>query len=70
MNWAEFKDPVFHVCLAGAVVASWSLAQEVIGSSSFTFVTKFGEFSETFRKDSNNAHYTITVTTKSYTSHQ
>ena len=22
MNWAKFKDPVSHVCLAGAVVAS------------------------------------------------
>ena len=23
MNWAQFKDPVSHVCLAGTVVASW-----------------------------------------------
>ena len=23
MNWAQFKDPVSHMCLAGAVVASW-----------------------------------------------
>ena len=28
MNWAQFKDPVSHMCLAGAVVASWSLTQE------------------------------------------
>ena len=28
---AEFKDPIFHMCLAGAVVASWSLTQEVGG---------------------------------------
>ena len=39
MNWARFKDPVSHMCLAGAVVA---------GSSPFTvmrniFVTEFGE---------------------------
>ena len=51
MNWAQFKDPVSHMCLAGAVVASWSLTQVVAGSSPFTvmtniFVTKFAEFSE------------------------
>ena len=26
-----FNDPVSHLCLAGAVVESWSLTQEVIG---------------------------------------
>ena len=36
MNWAQFKDPVSHICLAGAVVASWSLTQEVAGSDHFT----------------------------------
>ena len=46
MNWAQFKDPVSHMCLAGAVVASWSLTQEVAGLSPFTvmtniFVTEF-----------------------------
>ena len=30
---SPFKDPVSHMCLAGAVVASWSLAQEVAGLS-------------------------------------
>ena len=39
MNWTQFKDPVSHVCLAGAVVASWSLTQEVAGSSPFTVMT-------------------------------
>ena len=38
------------MCLAGVVVASWSLLQEVAGSSPFTvtniFVTEFAEFSE------------------------
>ena len=48
MNWAEFKDPVSHVCLAGTVVVSWSLTQEVAGSNPFTvmtniFVTEFSE---------------------------
>ena len=31
MNWAQFKDPVSHMCFAGAVVTSWSLTQEVAG---------------------------------------
>ena len=35
MNWAQFKDPVSHMCLAGAVVAFYSLTQEVVGSSTF-----------------------------------
>ena len=33
--WAQFKDPVSHTCLAGVVVASWSLTQELVGSSPF-----------------------------------
>ena len=58
MNWSQFKDPVSNICLAGAAVASWSLTQEVLGSSPFTvmtniFATEFAEFSETFRKNSN-----------------
>ena len=36
MNWAEFKEPISHVCLADTVVTSWSLTQEVAGSSPFT----------------------------------
>ena len=31
MNWAQFKDQVSHMYLAGAVVALWSLTQEVAG---------------------------------------
>ena len=51
MNWDQFKDPVPHMCLAGAVVASWSLTQEVAGSSPFTvmpyiFVPEFAAFCE------------------------
>ena len=50
-NKVKFKDPVSHMCLAGALVASWSLTQEVAGLSLFTvmtniFVTEFAEFSE------------------------
>ena len=49
MNYAQFKDPVSHICLAGTVVASRSLTQEVAGSNPFTvmtniFVTEFSEF--------------------------
>ena len=31
MNWAQFKDPVCYLSLAGAVVAPWSLTQDVAG---------------------------------------
>ena len=33
MNWTQFKDPVCHMCLTGAMVVSWSLTQEVVGAS-------------------------------------
>ena len=57
MNWAHVKDSVSHMCLAGTVVASWFLAQEMTGLSPFTvmtniFVPEFAEFSETCRKNS------------------
>ena len=39
MNWSQSKDPVSHMCLAGAVVASWSLTQEVTDSSPFNAMT-------------------------------
>ena len=53
MNWAQFKEPVSHMYLVGVMVASWSLTQEVAGSSTFTVMTNIYEFSETFRKNSN-----------------
>ena len=31
MNWAQFKDPVSHICLPGAVVACSFVTQEVAG---------------------------------------
>ena len=45
------------MCLSGAVVAFWSLTQEVAGSSPFAvmtniFVTEFSVFSDTFREKS------------------
>ena len=47
MNWAQFKDPVSRMPLAGTAVASWSLTQELAGSSPFTVMTI-----KTFRKNS------------------
>ena len=38
--WIEPKLPSLK-CLAGAVVASWSLPQEVAGSNPFTVMTYF-----------------------------
>ena len=35
VNQGQFKDPASHMCLAGAVVASWSLTQGVAGSNPF-----------------------------------
>ena len=52
MNWAQFKDPISHMCLAGAVVTCWSLTQEVAAWQvrvllmSYFFVTELAEFSE------------------------
>ena len=48
MSLAQFRDLVSHMCLAGAVVASWSLTQEAACSNPFTvvtniFVTQFSE---------------------------
>ena len=39
MNKGQFKDPFSDMCIAGAVVASWSLTQEVAGLSHFTVMT-------------------------------
>ena len=46
MNWVQFKVTASHMCLHVTVVASWSLTQEVAGSSHFPvmtniFVTEF-----------------------------
>ena len=49
MNWDQFEDPISHMPLAGAMVASLSPTQEVASSNSFTvmtniLVTEFSEF--------------------------
>ena len=51
MNWAQFKDSVSHMCLAGTVVVSWSLMQEMEGSRPLTVMT-------TFRKNAIVSQYT------------
>ena len=45
---SQFKDPISHMGLAGAVVASWSRTHEVAGLNPFTVMTIFfvTEFSE------------------------
>ena len=52
MNWVQFKDPVYHMCLAGTVVASRSLTQEEAGLNpldhKYIFITEFSEFTENF----------------------
>ena len=58
MNRAQFMDPVSHMCLAGPVVASWSLTQEVAGSSPFTVMKNILSLNSAnsvkkFRKNSN-----------------
>ena len=39
MDWGQFKDLVYHMSLAGSVVASGSLTQEMAGSSPLTVMT-------------------------------
>ena len=62
MNWAQFKDPVSDMCLAGAVVASSSLTQEVAGSIPFTVMTNIFwllnsvNSHESFRDNSSDPH--------------
>ena len=57
MNWSQFKGHASHICLAGAVVASWSLMEEVTGSSPFAVMTNRSFLSlnsgKTFRENSN-----------------
>ena len=57
MNWRQFKDPIFHMCLAGTVIVSWFLTQEVASSSPFTVMSnicvfEFAELSENIRENS------------------
>ena len=82
MNCTPFKDPVSRMYLAGAVVASWSVRQEVAGSSPFTVMTNiFVNLGKTLRWC--GTHYfvsefprflsatttTVIIAIKSFTSH-
>ena len=49
MDWAQFIHPVSHMCFTGAVVVSWSLTQDVAGSSLFN--DKYFYSVKTFRKN-------------------
>ena len=70
MNWAQFKDPVFHMCLAGTVATSWILTQEASGLSSFNdkYFLSLNSLNslKTFRKNSNvwdiNAYSSVAKT--------
>ena len=51
MDCSQFKDPVSHMCFAGAVVVFWSVTQELFGWQvrallTNIFVTEISEFSE------------------------
>ena len=50
MNLTQFKDPVSHMSLAGAVVALMFLMQKMSGSSFFTIMTV--DSVKTFRENS------------------
>ena len=54
MNQGQCQDLVSRMCLAGDVVASWSLMQEVVGLTLFAvmtnvFVTELAEFIENIK---------------------
>ena len=50
------KDPFCCLCLTGTVVKSWSLPQEVVGSSNLFYKTigiGFSKYSENFQEKFN-----------------
>ena len=59
MNLAQFKSPVSHVCLAGPVVAFWSLEKEVARLSPFNDQYILSTFSHTHKVGNNgiNANF-------------
>ena len=59
MNLGQFKDPACYLWLTDAVVASWSLTQEVAGLNPFTVMTNIlslnsANSKKTFRENSIN----------------
>ena len=53
MNCGQFKDPASHLCLAGAVVASWSQTQDGPSLNAFTVMTNI------FSENSNDTYYCV-----------
>ena len=52
MNWGQSKDPLCYLCLAGSMVTSWSLSQEVANSnSSFNYKYFFAHSVKLFREN-------------------
>ena len=49
MTLSQFKDPLFYMYLAGAMLASQSLRQEVSGSNPFTVIAN--DSVKTFREN-------------------
>ena len=63
MNWAQYKDPVSNMCLAGNVVACWFVGQDVIGLNTHFLQKYFSSYTDSvyilqnsFRKNSNERH--------------
>ena len=57
MNWARFKDPICFLCLAGTVVASWPLKQQMAGSNNlfkiqYFFSLNLANSVKTYKKNS------------------
>ena len=69
MHWAKFKDPVSHMCLAGTVVACWSLTKKVAGWQVqvllYIFVIEFPEFRENIQEKL-QCHSTLLLLTEIY----
>ena len=49
MNWAQFRDTLCYLCLAAAVVASWSLYTGALNKL-FKNIIYFKEFSENIKE--------------------
>ena len=74
MNHGQFRDVVCHMCLAGTVVASWLLTQEVAGSSPLLWWQLFVSLNsansgKTFRENSNAARHSQVIAWITATSH-
>ena len=74
MNQGQFGGVVSHMCLAGTVVASWLLTQEVTGSSPLLWWQLFVSLNsansgKTFMENSNVSRHSQVITWITATSH-